>query len=59
MSMETEPKSDFVIEPALLLEAEIETLMIRLCDCDADAILRIEKLVSRIRMRMVVERYFH
>lgn len=44
------------IESSELIEAEIDTLMRRLIETDANAMLRIETLLSRIRGEALVER---
>lgn len=52
-------KIDQGIEDVMVLEAEIDTLMRRLVEVDADAVMRIEKLVSRLKIERAVEKHCH
>lgn len=44
------------IESSELIEAEIDHLVRRLIETDTDAMLRIEKLLSKIRIERAVEK---
>lgn len=43
----------------VVLEGEIEELMRRLMDIDMNAVLRLEQLVSRVKIKYIVERELH
>lgn len=52
-------KPEHVFDHVELLTAEIEVLMIRLQEVDPDAMLRLEKLMSKMRIRISVEKHCH
>lgn len=52
-------KVDQGVESVELLEAEIETLMMRLEETDPDALLRLEKVFAKFRVRRSVEKHCH
>lgn len=52
-------KIDQGIESIELLECEIDTLMRRLIEVDSDALHRLEKLFSRLRIERIVEKHCH
>jgi ubiquinone biosynthesis protein UbiJ len=47
---------DHSVDSPVLLTAEIETLMIRLLEMDPDAVTRLERLLSKMRVRRAVEK---
>lgn len=52
-------KPEHTFDTAELMIAEIEILMIRLQEIDPDAILRLEKLMSKVRIRVAVQKHCH
>lgn len=52
-------KIDQGIEATEVLEAEIDVLMRRLIETDPDGFLRIEKLLSKLRIERAVEKHCH
>lgn len=52
-------KIDQGIEAIELIEAEIYSLMRRMMETDPDAVLRLERLLSKLRIERAVEAHCH
>lgn len=52
-------KVDQGIETVELIEAEIDCLMRRMMEVDPDAVLRLERLLSKLRIERAVEAHCH
>lgn len=50
-------RMDHCVDSATLLEAEIDALMTRLLEMDPDAMTRLERMLSKMRVRRAVERH--